>query len=65
MFLPVKVVKEGQEIKCQLDPTFFLAFVQSVCIHNAGGVVEARTAHDRPMKVPVDVITNEWSIYQK
>ena len=64
-FLPIKVVEKGQEIKCQFDPPFLLTFVQCICVHDACRIIKTRTAHDGSMQVPVNMITNEWSIDQK
>ena len=50
--LPVEIVEEREEVEGQFDPSFPLAFVESVRVHDARRVVEAGAAHHRAVHVP-------------
>ena len=62
IYLPVEIVEEWQEIKCQFDPAFSLTFVEGIGVHDTSGVIQSWTAHDRAMQVTVYMITNQWNI---
>ena len=38
--LPIQIVEEAQEIIGQFDPAFSLTLIQSISIHNRGGVIQ-------------------------
>lgn len=59
---PVEIVEEGQEVERQLEPTFSLALIECVCVHNGGRIVEPGAAHHGPIQVPVDVVGDEGHI---
>lgn len=50
--LPVEVVEKRQQVHGQLDPALLLAVLQHVRVHDAGGVVQARSGHHRTVDVP-------------
>lgn len=53
--LPIEIQKEGQQIKCKLDPTFSLANCQYIGIHYACGVIQARPRHHWPISISANV----------
>jgi len=59
---PVEIVEERQQVEGQLDPALSLAFVESVCIHDRGGIVQAGARHHRPVHVPVNVVGDQRSV---
>lgn len=54
--LPVEVIEERQQVDGQLHPSFLLAVCEHVRVHDARGIIEARSGHNWAMHVPVWII---------
>lgn len=62
---PIEVVKEGKKVESQFDPSLTLALREYLMVHNAGGVIQAWTTHDRAAPVPVDVVEDEGQVEEE
>ena len=45
MLLPIEIIEEAEKVERELDPAFSLTLVQSICVHDGGGVIQSRSWH--------------------
>lgn len=64
-YIPVEVIKEGQQVEGKLDPALALTPRQHVRVHDTGRIVDPQTGHHRSRAVPINVVNNQRNVEQK